>query len=309
MLDVKRMKVLREVASRGSFSAAAEALSFTQSAVSQQVAALEREVGTTLLERGPRGVRLTDAGRTLVSHTDAILSRIECAEDDLAALAGLRGGRLRLASFQSAGATLVPRAVAQFHDRHPDVELSMVEGEPEEAQERLRSGEIDVALVYDFEPVPDTLGKDLELTHLIDDPYDAVLSKEHKLAKRRRLKLADLSEEPWIGATLACGCRLLTDRACLDAGFAPNVAFETDETMAAQAFVAAGVGVTIYPRLGLSPLHPGVVARSLGRDAPRRRIWAAQLREAHVSAASEAMLQILQDVAEEFREQPDLVAV
>src|SRR5918995_1486950 len=141
MLDVKRMKVLREVASHGSFSAAAEALSFTQSAVSQQVAALEREVGTTLLERGPRGVRLTDAGRTLVSHTDAILSRIECAEEDLAALAGLRGGRLRLASFQSAGATLVPRAVAQFHDRHPDVELSMVEAEPADAQERLRTGD------------------------------------------------------------------------------------------------------------------------------------------------------------------------
>ena len=199
MLDVKRMRVLREVANRGSFSAAAESLSFTQSAVSQQVAALEREVGTTLLERGPRGVRLTDAGRTLVSHADAILARIDCAEDDLAALAGLRGGRLRLASFQSAGATLVPRAVAQFHDRHPDVELSMVEAEPDDAQERLRSGDIDLALVYDFEPVPDTLGKDLELTHLIDDRYDAVLGKDHKLAGRRRLKLADLSGEPWIG--------------------------------------------------------------------------------------------------------------
>ena len=309
MLDVKRMKVLREVAGRGSFSAAAEALSFTQSAVSQQVAALEREVGTTLLERGPRGVRLTDAGRTLVSHADAILARIECAEEDLAALAGLRGGRLRLASFQSAGATLVPRAVAQFHDRHPDVELSMVEAEPEDAQERLRSGDIDLALVYDFEPVPDTLGKDLELTHLIDDCYDAVLAKSHKLAGRRRLKLAELSEEPWIAATMACGCRPLTERACLDAGFAPNVAFEADETMAAQALVAAGVGVTIFPRLALNPLHPGVVARSLGRGAPVRRIWAARLREGYSSAASEAMLQILLDVAEDFREQPELVAV
>ena len=309
MLDVKRMKVLREVANRGSFSAAAEALSFTQSAVSQQVAALEREVGTTLLERGPRGVRLTDAGRTLVSHTDAILARIDCAEDDLAALAGLRGGRLRLASFQSAGATLVPRAVAQFHDRHPDVDLSMVEAEPEDAQERLRSGDIDLALVFDFEPVPDSLGKDLELTHLIDDCYDAVLGKDHKLAGRRRLKLADLSDEPWISSTLACGCRQLTDRACLDAGFAPNVAFEADETMASQALVAAGVGVTIFPRLALNPLHPGVVARSLGRDAPVRRIWAGRLREGYSSAASEAMLQILVDVAEEFREQPDLVAV
>ncbi len=309
MLDVKRMRVLREVANQGSFSAAAEALSFTQSAVSQQVAALEREVGTTLLERGPKGVRLTDAGRTLVSHTDAILARIDCAEDDLAALAGLRGGRLRLASFQSAGATLVPRAVAQFHDRHPDVELSMVEAEPDDAQERLRSGDIDLALVYDFEPVPDTLGKDLDLTHLIDDRYDAVLGKDHKLAGRRRLKLADLSGEPWVAATDSCGCRQLTERACRDVGFAPNVAFEADESMACQALVAAGVGVTIFPRLALNPLHPGVVAHSLGRDAPVRRIWAARLSESYVSAASEAMLQILTDVAEDFRDQPELVAV
>ena len=309
MLDVKRMRVLREVANRGSFSAAAEALSFTQSAVSQQVAALEREVGTTLLERGPRGVRLTDAGRTLVSHADAILARIECAEDDLAALAGLRGGRLRLACFQSAGATMVPRAVAEFHTRHPEVELSMVEAEPEDAQERLRSGDIDLALVYDFEPVPGTLGQDLELTHLIDDCYDAVLAKDHKLAGRRRLKLADLAGEPWIAATKACGCRPLTERACLDAGFQPHVAFEADETMAGQALVASGVGVTIFPRLALNPLHPGVVARSLGRDAPVRRIWAARLREGFSSAASEAMLQILLDVAEEFRDQPELAAV
>src|ERR687894_2558750 len=123
MLDVRRMRVLKEVAAQGSFSAAAEALSFTQSAVSQHVAALERECGATLVERGARGVRLTDAGRALVSHADAILARLEDAEEELAAIAGLRGGRLRIASFQSAGATLVPRALGEFHDRFPDVEL------------------------------------------------------------------------------------------------------------------------------------------------------------------------------------------
>src|SRR3954447_25350425 len=133
MLDVRRLKVLREVAARGSFSAAAESLSYTQSAVSQQIAALERECAAKLLERGPRGVRLTDAGRALVQHADAILARIDDAEEELAAIAGLREGRLRLASFQSAGSTLVPRAVAAFRDRHPGVELAMVQAEPEEA--------------------------------------------------------------------------------------------------------------------------------------------------------------------------------
>ena len=303
------MKVLREVAAHGSFSAAAEALSFTQSAVSQQVAALEREAGAKLLERGSRGVRLTDAGRALVSHADVILARIEDAEEELAALAGLRGGRLRIASFQSAGATLVPHAVKAFHDRHPKVELSMIEAEPDEAQVRLRTGDIDLALVYDFEPLPDTLGDDLELTHLIDDRYDAVLAVDHPLAGRKRIRLADLADEPWIASSPQCGCRGITDRACHDAGFDLSVAFEADETMAAQALVAAGVGVTIFPRLALNPLHPGVVSRALGPSAPVRRIWAARPAEGYRSPASEAMLQILQDVAEEFRGEPTLAAV
>jgi DNA-binding transcriptional LysR family regulator len=303
MLDVRRMKVLREVAARGSFSAAAEALSFTQSAVSQHIAALERECGTKLVERGPRGVRLTDAGEALVSHADAILARLDCAEEELAAIAGLRGGRLRLACFQSAGATLVPRAVAVFHERHPDVELGMVEAEPDVASERLRSGEIDLALVYDFEPIPGMLDGELELTHLIDDGYDAILPKGHALAGRKRLRLADLAEEPWIASTDACGCRAITERACQDAGFEPRVAFEADETLAAQALVAAGVGVTLLPRLALTTVHPAVEARRL-TDVPVRRIWAARLAGDYSSAATAAMLQILQDVAEEFRDTP-----
>src|SRR3954471_24427149 len=301
MLDVRRLKVLREVAARGSFSAAAEALSFTQSAISQHVAALERETGTKLVERSPRGVRLTDAGRALVAHADAILARIDAAEEELAAIKGLRGGRLRLACFQSAGATLVPRAVAEFHERHPDVDLGMIEAEPEDAREPLRSGEIDLALIYDFESLPDTLDDDLELTPLIDDPYDVIVPSGHRLAKRRGVKLADFADEPWVASTSLCGCRRITERACQEAGFEPRIAFEADETMAAQSLVAAGVGVTLLPRLALSSVNPGVVTRRLGRGAPVRRIWIARQKGAYQSAATEAMVQILCDVAEEFR--------
>jgi DNA-binding transcriptional LysR family regulator len=301
MLDVRRMRVLREVAARGSFSAAAEALNFTQSAVSQHVAALEREAGTQLVERGRRGVRLTEAGRVLVGHADAILARIDCAEEELAALAGLRGGRLRLVSFQSGGATLAPRAVAAFHERHPQVELSMLEAEPDEAGERLRSGEVELALVYDHESTPGMLGPDLSLTHLLDDRYDAILPKGHALAGRARLSLADLSGDPWVASTSVCGCRQITESVCRDAGFEPRVAFEADETQAAQALVAAGVGVTMLPQLALTALHPGVVARRLS-NPPVRRIWAARLDGAYASPASDAMLQILQNVAEEFSE-------
>src|SRR5690242_17568081 len=133
MLDVKRLRVLKEVAQRGSFSAAGEALGYTQSAISQQVAALERETGSTLVERGARGIRLTDPGQALVDHADGILTRIAAAEDEPEAIAGLRGGRLRLASFPTAGATLVPLAIKEFTRRHPGVELSLVEAEPEHA--------------------------------------------------------------------------------------------------------------------------------------------------------------------------------
>src|SRR3954449_6545939 len=300
MLDVRRLKVLREVAARGSFSAAAEALSFTQSAISQHVAALERETGTKLVERSPRGVRPTEAGRALVAHADAILARIECAEEELADIAGLRGGRLRLACFQSAGATLVPRAVAAFHERHPSVELSMVEAEPDEACARLKGGEIDLALVYDVAAIPGMLEPEFELTHLLDDPYDAILPAGHALAKRHRLRLADLSGEPWIASTDAAGCRRITERSCQDAGFSPRVAFEVDETLAAQALVAAGVGVTLLPRLALTALHPGVVSCRLAK-APTCRIWSARTRSEYQSPASEAMLQILRDVAEDFQ--------
>src|SRR5918996_3998756 len=148
MLDVRRMRVLREVALRGSFSAAAEALSFTQSADSQQIAALEREAGAVLVQRSARGVRLTDAGEALVRHAEAIMARLAEAEAELEAIAGLRGGRLRMASFESAGATLMPLAIAAFRERHPAVELSMTLGDPELTEPQLKSGDVDLALGF-----------------------------------------------------------------------------------------------------------------------------------------------------------------
>src|SRR3712207_5224336 len=174
MLDVKRLKVLREVAARGSFSAAADALAYTQSAVSQQIAALEREAGTRLVERSARGVRLTDAGRALVRHADVILARLADAEAELEATAGLRGGRVRLISFSSAGATILPRAIAVFRERHPAVELTLEPGEPDEGLARLRAGECDIALTIDAATCRlDYTGVDR--VHLLDDPMYVAL--------------------------------------------------------------------------------------------------------------------------------------
>src|SRR5947209_10231261 len=150
MLHVGRLKVLTEVVERGSFSAAAEALSYTQSAVSQAIARLEAEAGAPLVVRDRAGVRPTAAGATLVEHAETILAQIEPAQADLDALLGLRAGRLRMASFPSAGATLMPRAIATFRARHPDIELSLAEGEPEDIAPRLRAGEFDLALLFHF---------------------------------------------------------------------------------------------------------------------------------------------------------------
>src|SRR4051794_39735629 len=179
MLDVRRLRVLREVANHGSFSAAAEALSYTQSAVSQQIAALEREAGARMVERSARGVRLTDAGRALVSHADVILARLADAEDELQAIAGLRGGRLRVAAFPSACATLMPLAVRRFRELHPGVELSLQPAEPDEGLALLRTGEADVALSIDT-----TFGapaRDIERVELLDDPMYIMLAANHPL--------------------------------------------------------------------------------------------------------------------------------
>src|ERR671914_18712 len=191
MLDVRRMRVLREVAVRGSFSAAADALSFTQSAVSQQIAALEREAGTTLVQRSARGVRLTQAGEAVVRHTDAIMARLAEAEAELEAIAGLRGGRLRMASFESAGATLMPLAIARFRAQHPAVELSMSLSEPEDCIPQLRSGELDLAIV--FESAVHKVDDGIDRMHLIEDPMYLILPRDHPLANKRggRLRAAD----------------------------------------------------------------------------------------------------------------------
>src|SRR5215217_2178946 len=194
MLDVRRLRVLREVALQGSFSAAAEALSFTQSAVSQQIAALEREAGAVLVERSARGVRLTEAGEALVRHTDTILARLSEAEAELEAIAGLRGGRLRMAAFESAGATLMPLAIREFAERHPAIELSMTMGEPEETEPLLKSGELDLVLGFGSRFAEQD---GIERRLLIEDPMLLVLPQDHPLANKRNLRLADLAAEAW----------------------------------------------------------------------------------------------------------------
>jgi molybdate transport repressor ModE-like protein len=300
MLDVRRLRVLREVARQGSFSGAAEALSFTQSAISQHVAALEREAGASLVERGPRGVRLTDAGTALVAHADAIVARLDDAEEELAAIAGLRGGRLRLACFPSAGAALVPDAIAGFSDRYPEVDLRLAEAEPDESLPGLGTGEHDLAVTYDYKtPFGDEPPKGIERTHLLDDVLHAAVPRDHSLAGRARLRAEDLADESWINGVRLCGEFVLGF--CLAAGFQPRVALESNDYATMQGLVAAGVGVTLIPDLVLATgVNPGVAVIPFAGEPPVRRIWAATAAEGYRAPATEAMIEVLSEVCDGF---------
>jgi molybdate transport repressor ModE-like protein len=307
MLDVKRMRILKEVADRGSFSAAAEALSYTQSAVSQQIAALEREAGTQLVTRGSRGIRLTEAGEALVRHADAILTRLADAEAELEAIAGLRGGRLRLAAFPTVGATLMPLAIANFRRRHPDVELTVKQLEPEDSLPMLKMGELDIALT--IEPNASNDAEGLDSTFLLDDPMLAALPLDHPLANKSRLRLKDLKTEAWIGTTDACSCGTLVRDQCIRMGFEPKVTFESDDYLAIQGLVAAGVGVALIPTLALTTVRDDIVIRELGSEAPVRQIAAATLPGAQRSPAARAMLEVLAEVATEYAKPAPHLAV
>ena len=292
MLDVRRMRVLREVAQHGSFSAAAEALSFTQSAVSQQIAALEREAGTTLVERSVRGIRLTDAGRALVRHTDSILGRLAEAEAELEAIAGLRGGRLRMASFESAGATLMPLAIATLQAAPSRGRAVALARGARDSLPRLKSGELELALSFGADGIPTPDDGSIERMHLLDDPLYLALAPDHPLARKRNLRLADLPATLDRGHA-GCACSAMLRRACERAGFTPHIVFESDDYAAIQGFVAAGVGVALIAELALTTVRDDIVIRSLGRETPLRRIYAAVLASGYRSPATTAMLEIL----------------
>jgi DNA-binding transcriptional LysR family regulator len=298
MLDPRRLRVLREVAARGSFAAAAEALSFTQSAVSQQVAALEREAGTRLVERGVRPVRLTDPGRALLAHAEAVLARLDEAEQELGEIARLRRGRLRLASFPTAIATLVPRAIALFNQRHPDVDLTVIDDHGQGLIPRLARWDLDLALIYEHEALPEP-DVELERTHLLEDPFDLVVPDGHPLAARASVALEELAGETWIGGAPGSAYGAIVLHSCRGAGFEPRFAFGSDDYNAVQAFVAVGLGIGMLPHLALVFVRPGLHRVRLTAP-PVRRITAARLAASYRSAATASMLGVLKETADAF---------
>lgn len=290
MLDVRRLRVLREVARHGSLAAAADALSYTPSAVSQQIAALEREAGMALLERRGRGVVLTEAGHTLVEHAEAILRQLEAAETALQELADLRRGQLRMASFATAGATVLPRAVDLFRARHPEIELTVASASPAQSVAWLREGRLDLALTVDLAGPP---AEGVSVTHLFDDPFRLAIRRDHGLCRASEIRLKQLEDETWIDVPITLSGGKALRLACEKAGFEPKVSFESDDYTAIRELVGAGAGLALLPELALCPPHDEVVLRDLGPDGPTRAIQAATRIGPFRSTAAAAMLEVL----------------
>lgn len=272
MLDVRRLQILLAVAEHGSFSSAARALDYTQPAVSHHVARLEEEVGLALFNRAGRGVRLTEAGEALCFHARDVIARLGLAEQELADLAGLRAGQLRIAAFPSATATLVPPVLAQLRRDHPRIAISLVEHEPPEALELLQEGEVDLVVAFAYPEAAGDADGGVVVVPLLDDPLLAVVPRTHPATRRTRLRLKDLAGETWIAGCERCRSHLL--HACAGEGFEPSIAFATDDYVAVQSLVAAGVGVALVADLGLRAAQRSDIAVLRLEAAPVRQIFA-----------------------------------
>ncbi|MET0136109.1 MAG: LysR family transcriptional regulator [Kibdelosporangium sp.] len=297
MLDVRRMQVLRAVVTSGSVTAAATNLGYTPSAISQQVAALEKQAGVALLERVGRGVRPTAAGRLLTEYAAVISKHVAEAETALADLRAGRTGRLVIRYFATAGAALVPPALARMRREHPGVQVDLKLVDPEDPLPEVVRGRADLAIIVQQR---DRLNPGVKLVHLLDDPYRAVLPRGHRLAAKRVLDLTDLAEEPWVGNEYPPGpCLEVMMDACASAGFSPNFVVESEDYATAQGFVAAGLGISLIPRLGLGNRHPSVVVRKVRNPEPIRAIYAAVRETSLNQPALLGLLAALRDAAKQ----------
>jgi DNA-binding transcriptional LysR family regulator len=293
MLDLRRLSVLREVALRGSFSAAATELLFSPSAVSQQIAQLEREVGVTLVERKSTGVELTPAGQLLLGHANAILARAADAEAELRQMGDGSLGRLRLAAFSTAASALMPEAILAFRAANPRVEIDLVEQDTLESLEQIQRAELDVAVVvrgFGVEP-PDGV----VVVPLLDDQIDVLLPPSHRLADRAEVRLEELTGDPWADCS---GGPVQHHMASL--GIEPNVVFRSDNHQVLEGIVAAGVAVALVPRLAQPVTRADIVVKPIGPAPPARRIALATRDGDHHPVALRSMVEILHQVAASY---------
>jgi DNA-binding transcriptional LysR family regulator len=278
VLDLRRLRLLHELHERGTIAAVADALRFTPSAVSQQLAVLEREAGVALLERAGRGVRLTDPALVLVRHAEALLDRAELAEAELAAAAGSVAGRGRIASFQSVALHLASPAMYALAREAPGLRCELVEAEPETSLPALALGDIDLVLADEWEHQPHPRPAGVDRHDLHRDPVRVVLPEDHPVARRHgdAVPLSELAGEVWTTGHRGMAWQEMTDRACRRlGGFDPNVRHHTNDSVVSLGLVAQGLAVTLLPDLVAPGAHPGVVVREIAEGPVHRTIFAA----------------------------------
>ncbi|MEV0013938.1 LysR family transcriptional regulator [Streptomyces tendae] len=277
MIEARHLRVLRAVASTGSFSAAGRELGCTQPAVSQQMKALESSVGTPLLVRTGREMRLTQAGEALVRHAAGIIAGLTAAEEEVAAIAGLRAGRVRLVSFPSGSSTLVPTALAALRAAHPGTRVFLEEAEPPNSVELLREGDCDVALAFRYEGAAGAEEwDDLVVRPLLTDRLVALVPDGHRLARTEgSVAIGELARESWIAGCPRCRGQLV--EVCEGAGFSPRIDFATDDYPAVVGLVGAGLGVAVLPQLAVESVRPRGVRTVALEPTVRREIVALTL--------------------------------
>ncbi|WP_431982128.1 LysR family transcriptional regulator [Streptomyces qinglanensis] len=296
MFDSRHIKTFHEVVRAGSYSAAARALGYTQPAITQQMKALERSVGTPLFVRVGRRMRLTEAGEALARHSAVILESISTARQQMESLTRLRAGKVTVCAFPSAGATLVPEALAELAAEHPGIRVELQEDEPPESLRRVVRGECDITLAFTYPGLREQVPEELVEIPLLEDQLTVLLPTGHPMARRRAVQLRELAGERWIAGCLRCRANFLHE--CAELGFAPEIAFTTDDNLVVQSLVAEGLGVAMVPGLVLSFLvHRKVTGRALD-PASRRQVSAYVLREHLEIPATARVLAALRTVAE-----------
>lgn len=297
MLDTQKLLTFAAVVRLGSFAAAARELGYTQPGVSQQMKALERELKTTLFSREGRGLKLSEQGEVLASRAESLIADLQATEERVAAVTRLKEARVRVCAFPSANATLIPSAISRLRARHLGIEIELFEAEPPESIAGLESGEYDVVVAfrYDDQPAPD-VGENFVSTELIDEPMVLMLWDDHPLARRKQIELAELQDERWVAGCVRCRQEFVS--ACAVAGFEPRIDITTDDNLAVQSYVVAGLGLAMMPRMTQSFVkHPKLRTRPLLPER-HRHVTATVLRSQRQKPAVLRVLESLREAAE-----------
>lgn len=302
MLDVRRLRTFLTAATEGSFTGAAKVLYMTHSAVSQQMAILEREAGMPLIERTSRGIVLTEAGRLLADRCTTLFGLLATMESELRDLQS-PGVRVRLGAFPTASADLIPQVMLEFNRRYPHITLDFVPVHVGDIPDRLRDGSIHIGLGWDYESMPRQLGTDVRVAHLYDEPLDLLVPGGHPLAERAQVNLSEVAGERWIFRNHKPPYEDAFGIMCRGFGFEPNITLTTDDYQSIHGFVGAGLGVSLVPRLSLQVRHPRVVAVPLDTRELRRNVVALTLINSAPSEPTKRLIGVIRETVTELGEE------